>query len=153
MKTLVDTGLLVGFLSATDKYHAWAIDLVAQLPAPFLTCEAVLSEATFLTRPFNGGAALMGLVSEGLVRPTFRLHEEASAVQGLLKRYASVPMDLADACLVRMTETHPDCELLTIDTEFRDIYRRRGRQVIPCKLPPDAPTRSRKRTPTRRTRS
>jgi rRNA-processing protein FCF1 len=44
-------------------------------------------------------------------------------------------MDLADACLVRMTELHADCELITIDREFRDVYRRRGRQVIPTLMP------------------
>jgi hypothetical protein len=39
-------------------------------------------------------------------------------------------------CLVRMSEQHADCALLTVDSEFRDIYRRRGRQVIPTLLPP-----------------
>jgi hypothetical protein len=45
-------------------------------------------------------------------------------------------MDLADACLARMSELHPDCVLLTVDSEFRDVYRRNGRQVIPTLLPP-----------------
>jgi hypothetical protein len=47
-------------------------------------------------------------------------------------------MDLADACLVRMSEVHPDSVVLTVDTEFRDVYRRNGRQVIPTLLPPGA---------------
>ena len=47
---------------------------------------------------------------------------------------ADVPMSFADACLVRMTETLNDPMLLTTDTDFR-IYRRHGRQVIPCMLP------------------
>ena len=45
-------------------------------------------------------------------------------------------MDLADACLVRMSELHADCLLLTVDSEFRDIYRRNGSQLIPTHLPP-----------------
>ena len=49
-------------------------------------------------------------------------------------KYVDVPMSFADACLVRMTETLPDPILLTTDRDFR-IYRRHGRQVIPCKMP------------------
>ncbi len=85
----------------------------------------------------------MRLLDEGLVRVDFQLNHEAAAIRTLLKKYASVPMDLADACLVRMTELHADSELLTIDTEFRDIYRRHGRKVIPCVLPQGLPARKR----------
>lgn len=56
------------------------------------------------------------------------------AVLKLMERYADVPMSFADACLVRMTETLNDPLLLTTDADFR-IYRRLGRQVIPCMLP------------------
>jgi predicted nucleic acid-binding protein len=56
------------------------------------------------------------------------------AVLKLLEKYADVPMSFADACLVRMTETLNDPVLLTTDDDFR-IYRRHGRQIIPCVLP------------------
>ena len=56
------------------------------------------------------------------------------AVLKLLEKYAGVRMSFADACLVRMTETLNDPVLLTTDTDFR-VYRRHGRQVIPCVLP------------------
>ena len=52
-----------------------------------------------------------------------------------MKRYADLPMGFADACLVRMAETHPEPVVLTTDAHFR-IYRRHGRQVVPCALPP-----------------
>jgi hypothetical protein len=45
-----------------------------------------------------------------------------------------VPMTFADACLVRMSEILPDPLVLTTDADFR-IYRRFGRQIIPCFLP------------------
>ncbi len=51
-----------------------------------------------------------------------------------LEKYADVPMSFADACLVRMTETLNDPVLLTTDGDFR-IYRRHGRQIVPCVLP------------------
>jgi hypothetical protein len=55
-------------------------------------------------------------------------------VSSLMQKYADVPMSLADACLVRMTETHPQPIVLTADADFR-IYRRHSRQIVPCATP------------------
>jgi len=52
----------------------------------------------------------------------------------LLEKYSDVPMSLADACLVRMTETLADPVILTTDQDFR-VYRRHSRQVVPCATP------------------
>ncbi len=77
----------------------------------------------------------MEMLARGVVRPVFRLEEEAAAVTALLSKYGDVPMDLADACLVRMTELYAEPVLVTVDTEFRDVYRRHGRKRIPTVLP------------------
>ena len=45
-----------------------------------------------------------------------------------------MPMSLADACLVRMTETLPDPIILITDSGFR-IYRRHSRQMVPGLMP------------------
>jgi hypothetical protein len=64
----------------------------------------------------------------------FDLGDEPERVLDLLRKHANVPMGLADACLVRMSETLSDPLILTTDTDFR-MYRRHGRQVIPCLTP------------------
>ena len=134
--TLVDTGPLVAFLNRRDHHHRWAVDTLAALRPPLLTCEAVLSEAIYLVRSLPaGGEAVMEMLARGVIRPVFRLEDEASAVKTLVARYRDVPMDLADACLVRMTEIYAEPALVTLDTEFRDIYRRHGRKTIPTVLP------------------
>lgn len=133
---LADTGPIVAYLNQRDRHHAWAVAHLRQLRPPLLTCEAVLSEAVFLLQSAPGGGdRVMDLLSRGVLRLPFVLQEESAAVSRLLRRYGSVPMDLADACLVRMSEQHADCVLLTVDSEFRDVYRRHGRQVIPTLLP------------------
>lgn len=43
-------------------------------------------------------------------------------------------MSLADACLVRMTETFADPFLLTTDADFR-VYRRHSRHIVTCATP------------------
>ena len=68
------------------------------------------------------------------VRSRAREFGMLDAVIRLLQKYADVPMSLADACLVRMTEVYSDPVLLTTDSDFR-IYRRHGRQTIPSVMP------------------
>jgi uncharacterized protein len=131
---IVDTGPVVAFLNRRDRHHSWAVEQFGSLPPPLLTCEAVLSESAYLVRDLHGGPeAVLDLVARGVVAPRFRIEDEISAVKGVVKRYGR---DLADACLVRMSEIHSDCVVLTIDSEFRDVYRRHGRKAIPTRLPP-----------------
>lgn len=62
------------------------------------------------------------------------LGQHVEPVLKLMQKYADVPMSLADACLVRMTEAFSDTVLLTTDSDFR-LYRRHARHVIPCRMP------------------
>ena len=136
MKVLLDTGPLVAWLKADDGHHRWAVEAMAGLPAPLLTCEAVLSEAVYLLRrTAAGGNGVFELLRRGALKLDFRLTEEATAIAALIGKYGSERMDLADACLVRMSELHADCVVLTIDSDFRDIYRRHGRKVVPTMQP------------------
>jgi len=108
-----------------------------QITSPVWTCEPVVTEACFLLRDTVPGVlAVLELLRRGVLQTGFRLDEEAEVIQASLKRYASVPMSLADACLVRMVEQDPSSRLLTLDRHFR-IYRTRARRVIPTAMPPD----------------
>lgn len=132
---LVDTGPLVALVDRRDRFHAWTKSRLTRVTPPLFSCEAVFSEACFLLRQVHGGPeAVLGLIERGLVRLDFDLNVEAAAVSRLLRRYASVPMALADACLVRMSELRSSVVVMTLDGDFR-LYRRHGRQAIPVVLP------------------
>jgi predicted nucleic acid-binding protein len=130
---LVDAGFLVALLSSRDANHRWATVQAQRLPPPWTTCEAVLSETSHLLGG-HGTRGLAALLRRGAVICGYRFADDMNAVLKLLEKYADMPMSFADACLVRMTETLNDPVLLTTDSDFR-IYRRHGRQVIPCVLP------------------
>jgi predicted nucleic acid-binding protein len=130
---LVDAGFLVALLSRRDANHRWAAAQAPRLPPPWITCEAVLSEASHLLGG-PGTRSLAALLRRGALVCGFRFADNMEAVLKLLEKYADVPMSFADACLIRMTETLNDPRLLTTDGDFR-IYRRHGRQTIPCVLP------------------
>jgi predicted nucleic acid-binding protein len=132
---VVDTGPLVAFLNRRDRHHVWVRDLLDSMEPPLFTCEAVLSEACFLLQGVTGGQdAVLGLVSRGVLRSDFRLASEVDSVRALMHKFANVPMSLADACLVRMTELDAHSAILTLDADF-GVYRRHRRQVIPTILP------------------
>jgi predicted nucleic acid-binding protein len=130
---IVDTGFLVALLQTRDSHHPWAAAEAARHSRPWQTCESVLSEAFFLLGR-GGRVALQALLSRGVVLVSFRFSQEEQPVLALMRKYAEVPMSLADACLVRMTEVLEEPVLLTNDTDFR-VYRRYGRQAVPCVLP------------------
>lgn len=77
---------------------------------------------------------MLDLLNRGVIETPFRLGEEADPVQRLMARYDSVPMALADACLVRMAEQHAKGTVLTLDNDFL-IYRKQGRHVVPAIMP------------------
>ena len=132
----MDTGPLVAALNRRDRYHTWASDRLAEIKPPMLTCEAVLAEACFLLRATGGGsAAVLELVERGVLEVEFGIALHVKSLGALIRKYADVPMSLADACLVRMTELHEQSAVMTVDRDFL-VYRRHGRQVIPVLMPP-----------------
>ncbi len=130
---LVDAGFIVALLSRRDAHHRWAAAQTPDLALPWSSCEAVLSEAFHLLGA-RGAPALRALLRRRSLRVAFDLAAQIEPVLKLMQKYADVPMSLADACLVRMTESLSDSVILTTDSDFR-IYRRHSRQVVPCTMP------------------
>src|SRR5438067_6397565 len=130
MPIVVDTGAIFGMLDRRDQWHVPADRLFRDLPKPLLTCEPVLVETCFLLYDvgLDSGRAL-GMIADGLITLQFQLLPEVPSVMRLMEKYNSVPMSLADACLVRMSEIF-DAPVFTFDTDFR-IYRRNRRNLIP----------------------
>ncbi|MEH2157685.1 type II toxin-antitoxin system VapC family toxin [Nostoc sp.] len=127
---IIDTGPLVALINNQEQYHSWATKEVANLAYPFFTCEAVITEACFILQNFyRGEDTVMGLVSSGNIQISFRLSDEIRTVRELLKRYQNVPMSLADACLVRMSELINGSSVLTLDSDFR-VYRKNKNEMI-----------------------
>ena len=130
---LVDAGFLVALLSHSDSHHKWAATQALSHAPPWHTCDAVLSEAFHLLGA-RGAPGLSAMLHRRALIAAFNMDNELEPVLKLLQKYADVPVSLADACLVRMTETLPDPVILTTDSDFR-IYRRHSRQMVPRVMP------------------
>ena len=130
---LADTGFLVALVSRRDRHRSWAAAIAGELAHPWITCEAVLSEAFHLVGT-PGVPAIAALLRRGVLISAFDLAANLEPVLALVDKYADVPMSLADACLVRLSETASDPVVVTTDADFR-LYRRHSRHVIPCRTP------------------
>jgi predicted nucleic acid-binding protein len=130
---IVDAGFLVALLTDRDSNNTWAQQIAQQHSPPWMTCEAVIAETFYLLGP-NGAHTFSTLLKRQAVTPSFHLADSMDAVLTLMQKHADVPMSVADACLVRMTELLPQPILLTTDADFR-FYRRHSRRTIPCLLP------------------
>jgi uncharacterized protein len=132
VKGIADTGFLVAFIRDRDRYHAWAVDVAQHITEPLLTCESVLSETSF---HLGNTEVVLEMISEELIRVDFVCNDHLIPLAALAKRYKDCKPDLADLCLIRISELHPKHSVITVDKDFR-VYRRNKREVIPLISPP-----------------
>ncbi len=126
---LFDTGPLVAYLSERDRYHDWAVETFSSLDPPAITCEPVLTEACFLIeRNGQPAARVLDHASRSEIRIGLQIDQELAAIRALMKRYANVPMSLADACLVRLAEI-TGLPICTLDGDFA-VYRAHRRRAL-----------------------
>ena len=135
IRTIVDTGPLVAFFSKGDSHHDWAVEQFASLTPPLFTCEPVITEVCFLLAGTGVGPNhALEAVARGGLKVDFALVAEIDPIRRLMARYRDAGISLADACLVRMSEIHSRCQVMTVDRDFL-IYRRDGRRTIPLIAP------------------
>lgn len=134
MKGIADTGFLVAFANRTDKHHGWAVEVASRVTEPLLTCEAVLAETAF---HLESTAITLAMIEDGLVALAFDCKGHLAPLAALAKRYHDRKPDLADICLIRMSELHPRHSVITVDRADFRVYRRNKREAIPLICPPD----------------
>lgn len=132
MKGIADTGFLVAFARSRDMHHDWATRVAEQVTEPLLTCEAVLAETAF---HLSNVGLVLEMIADELVSLAFDCNDHLPQLAALASRYADRQPDLADLCLIRMSELFPNHSIITVDQDFR-VYRRNKREVIPVICPP-----------------
>ncbi len=135
MKIIADAATIVALIDKRDSFHQWTASQAADLPIPYLTCEAVISECCYLLHHIHQGEkTVLTYLKKGVLQIDFSLSNEVEAVGNLMQKYETVPMSLADACLVRMSELTDNSSVFTLDSDFH-IYRKNGRQKIDLIIP------------------
>lgn len=132
---IIDTSAIIAYLNRKEKYHNWVIDYFKEFIPPLITCESVITECSFLLRKVEkGNYQLFELIKERILQIKFNLQEEFESINFLLQKYSDVPISLADACLIRMSEINKSSKIITLDSDFK-IYRKSRDEIIELIIP------------------
>jgi len=116
------------------QHHAWAERVFDQLPTGPLVREAVLAEACHLVAKDGVAPAKVLQLVEGHGLTLVSLADQVPHIRKLLTRYVDVPVDFADACVVRLAEIHPNHVVCTVDGHFR-FSRKNGLEIVSLLAP------------------
>jgi uncharacterized protein len=133
VKGIADTGFLVGFANRNDAHHEWAVKVASQISEPLLTCDAVLAETAF---HLSDTALVLEFVRQGLVTSALDVVDHLPRLLQIARRFEDRTPDLADVCLIRLSELYPQYPVITTDVRDFRVYRRNRREVIPLIVPP-----------------
>lgn len=130
-----DAGPLVAYFDRSAADHDWVRSQFEQLEGSLLCCQPVITEALFLLkRDGLNPDWILALIERGDLLCDFDMAGEIVSLRRLLHQYRNLPATLADVCLVRMSELHPQSMVLTLDRDFL-VYRKNRRQNIPLLAP------------------
>lgn len=135
MKAIADTGFVVAYGNREDQHHAWALSIARGVTEPLLTCEPVLAKAAF---HLKSTSYVLSLVEDDLLKIAFDCSKNLVELRDLARRFGDRIPDLADLCLIRMSELHPHHAIITVDEADFRVYRRNKRETIPTICPPPA---------------
>jgi len=123
-RVLLDTGPLVAILSAQDQHHGVCVDALRHLPGPLFSCWPVITEAAWLLRR-NPGAVqqLLKSLGSGFVELLPLASLEATAIAAVMKKYADIRPQLADAALVYLADRDGIDTIFTLDQRDFSVYR------------------------------
>ena len=125
---LVDTGPLLAIINRRERWHKRCKAMLPHLPFPLLTSEAVLTELLYMLRADRRAIqTAWGFVNSGVITLGGIGDQDLPGLAALMKQYADVPMDFADATLVYLAQREHLTTVFTIDSDFL-IYRIGGRR-------------------------
>ena len=121
---LVDAGPLVAIVDRGDAHHGACVDILKTIHDPLVTVWPALTEAMYLLGfSWDGQSALWEMVETESVKLLPLDHHDAQRMRELMRKYRDLPMDLADAALVRSAERDKLSRIFTLDRRHFRIYR------------------------------
>lgn len=122
---LVDTGPLVALFDRSERHHERVSDFFKRFAGGALfSTWPVITEAAYFLGDGPGQGLLLQWIAGGNLHIEHVEAEAAGDLQALMRKYADLPMDLADASLVWLADRRNLTEVLTIDRRDFSVYRR-----------------------------
>jgi predicted nucleic acid-binding protein len=127
---IVDSGAWLALANPRDRFHKAVKKAIASLQEPLVTTLPVLTEVSHLLLARLGTEALLRFIAsweQGAFDVFSVTSEHAPRIAALMKKYADLPMDLADASLVVLAEALGDGRIISTDRRDFHTYRWKNR--------------------------
>ncbi len=122
-RALVDTPL-VAILSRADPHHETCVKALRHVPGPLFSCWPVITEAAWLLRGHPRAIQqLSGSLDGGFLELLSLTGSEGAAIAEVMRRYADIRPQLADAALVYVAERDGIDTIFTLDQRDFSVYR------------------------------
>jgi predicted nucleic acid-binding protein len=132
---LIDAGPLIAVVRGDDQHHAACTSVLPTIREPMGTVWPVLSEVMFLLANIPGAQEqVWEMIARGAVQLLPLGPDDVPRIRELMRQYSDLPMDLADAALVRVGERERVHQFFTVDRKDFAVYRLHGR-IRPRVLP------------------
>jgi len=132
---VVDAGPLVALVDADDQFHQKCVATLKELREPLVTVWPPVTEAMYLLSDLpRAQEALWEMLARGVLQFLPLDITDVPRMRELMRTYADLPMDLADAAVVRVAEREGIREIFTVDRKDFNAYRLHGRlrpNIIP----------------------
>jgi hypothetical protein len=124
---LVDAGPLVALIDRGDEHHQRCVDALRGIRDPLMTVWPAVTEAMYLLGPsWTAQAGLWEMVESEAVALLQLDGDDVPRMAELMRKYKDLPMDLADAALVRVAERERIRHIFTLDQRDFRVYRPAG---------------------------
>ncbi len=131
---LVDAGPLVAVVDESDGDHQRCVSVLKHLSDPMITTWPVVTEAMYLLgqtqNPLDSQDALLAMLDRQLILVVELRREDVPRLRALIRKYRDLPMDLADATLVRVAERDAVRQVFTLDRRDFQVYRLGRRETL-----------------------
>ena len=128
---LTDAGPLVALVDQGEPDHDACVACLPDLSGPMATTWPAFTEAMYLLGEAGGWRAqgmLWSVLQQGDLEIAGQSSDDYERMRLLMQKYRDLPMDLADASLVRLAEERRARDIFTLDERDFRIYRIHGRQ-------------------------
>lgn len=123
-RVLIDSGPIIALLHRDDRHHSVCVETLRKIRSPLVTVWPALTEAMYLLNfSWRAQEALWEWIEAGTIGILPLGQEDASRMREMMKKYRDLPMDLADAALVRVAEREKIRAIFTLDHRDFRLYR------------------------------
>ncbi len=124
---LVDAGALIALLDRDDRWHTACVGVLAEIRNPLMTVWPALTEAMHLLSEVpRAQDALFEMIEDDALGLAALDDGDLARMKVLMRKYRDLPMDFADAALVRVAERDRLTHIISFDRHFR-VYSLPGR--------------------------